>query len=133
MASPINTPLPIRATAVTNGGATEFVVVTSSPVNIDSIETVCLLDFNIDVSNSASGATLTLNVRRGSTTAGTLVQAWGPYDLTASKRSAWGGSAFESPGQMYGGVYSLTATVASNAATFTVNAAIISIQTQAAS
>lgn len=132
MPSPVNTPLPIKVTAVTTAGAVEFLIATSSPTNLDGIETVVLIDFNADVTNSASGVTILYNIRADSLT-GSVVQAWGPYDLTASKRSMWGGSAIHQPGLVMGKVYCLTATVASNAGTFTVNTAILSLQAEAAS
>lgn len=135
MPSVINTPTPVVATAGTTGGATEVVVITSNPVNIDTPESVVLIQFDCDFLNSASGATITWKVRRTSLT-GTLVTAgntWGPYTLVASGRSPHGFTAFDTPGASSGLLYVVTATIASNAATATFETAIMAIQVQSGS
>lgn len=136
MGSVINTPSPAVATAITTGGATETLVVTSNGVNLDSPEQIVLLEWSVDFLNSASGATITFKVERGSAAGGTLVSkasTFGPFDLTASKRSNWSGVAIDLPGACAGQVYTLTMTIASNAATATIETAVLAVQVQQAS
>jgi hypothetical protein len=133
MPSLINTPAPVVATAVTTSAATELVIVTSSPCNLLVPEALILIQFEVDFLNSASGATITFKIRRGTTTGGTLVtvaNTWGPFTLAASTRYNFGMSAYDQPGEAGGIQYTVTGTIASNAATSTYETAIISTQVQ---
>lgn len=136
MPSLINTPAPVIATAVTTSAATELVIVTSSPCNLLVPEALVLIQFEVDFLNSASGATIAFKIRRGTTTAGTLVTSantWGPFTLAASTRYCFGISGLDQPGESGGITYTVTGTIASNAATSTYETAIISTQVQAGS
>lgn len=133
MPSPINTPAFGTASVSTITDALEHVVAVSGPVNADNVETQVLLDGNLDITNSSSGASVTLKLRRGNGITGATVVTWGPFNLTASNRSAWPCVGVDTPGLVGGQVYSLTALVTSNAGTVNVNNASISVQSQAAS
>jgi hypothetical protein len=133
MPSPINTPMPVLVTGVTTSGAAEFVIATIANVNLDNLETIVLLQCDMDVLNSSSGVSLTLKIRRGTGTGGASVATFGPFGLTASVRSNPSMSAFDQPGMVGSMTYTITGTVASNAGTFTVETALLSCQCQAAS
>jgi hypothetical protein len=136
MPTPVNTPAPTVATNVTTGGATEVTVVTSAPANILIPQATVLLEADVDFLNSASGVTITFKFRRGTGTGGTLVSfanTWGPFTLAASTRYNFGVSAVDFPGESASLAYTLTATIASNAATSTFETAIIAMQVQGAS
>lgn len=133
MASPINTPLLATKAISSITDALEHVVALSNPVNADNVETNVLLDGNVDITNSSSGTALTLKLRQGNGITGTVVATWGPFDLTASKRSMASAIGNDTPGLVAGMLYSLTALVTSNTGTVTVNNATLSVQSQASS
>lgn len=136
MPGPVNTPIPAVATAVTTSAATELVIVTSNPVNIDVPQLVVLMSFDVDFLNSASGATITFKVKRGTTTGGTLISSantWGPFTLAASTRYQFGFTCYDEPGPGSGYQYVVTGTIASNAATSTYETAVLTVQCQQAS
>lgn len=133
MPSPVNTPTPAVATAITTSAATELLIVTSSAINLDTPESLVLIEFEVDFLNSASGATITFKLERGAAAGGTLISkasTWGPFTLAASTRYNFSGAGIDTPGASAGLTYVLTGTIASNAATSTYETAVIAVQVQ---
>ena len=136
MPSPINASALAVQAATSVVSTTEIVIALSSPVNCDNVQTQVNLRACVDFLNSSSGTSITFKVRRGNGITGTLVSnanTWGPFALTASVRSNYSLDASDIPGLVGGQVYSLTATVAGNSGSPTVETATLQAFTAAQS
>jgi hypothetical protein len=128
MGSPLNATLPGVGSAISVVSTTEIVAVVSNPVNLDAVVTQVQLEWAVDLTNSSSGTTVTVKVRRGNGITGTLVtgaNTWGPFTLTSSNRSNFSGVAYDVPGAEGGAVYSVTVTIAGNSGSPTINTATV--------
>lgn len=128
MGSPLNATLPGVGSAVSVVSTTEIVAVVSQPVNCDALVTQVQLEWSIDLTNSSSGTSITVKIRRGNGITGTLVtgaNTWGPFALTASVRSNVSGCAYDVPGAEGGAVYSITVTIAGNSGSPVINTAVV--------
>ena len=74
-----------NGSAVTVNTTTETVVATLPPVNVTAGQPVDIA-WSMDHSTGTGVTGVTVNVRRGTTTGGTLVQAFGPFAEAASTR-----------------------------------------------
>lgn len=136
MGSPLNATLPGVGSAISVVSTTEIVAATSQGVNLDGIQTLVTLSFAVDLLNSSSGTSVTFKVRRGTGITGTLVtgaNTWGPFALTASARQNFSGVAYDIPGLEGGAQYSVTATIAGNSGTPTIETAVLEAQTSSQS
>jgi hypothetical protein len=128
MPSPINMPTPAFASAVTNDTDAEFVVLVSPKVIVDDPQFDVVLHGLVDVTFGADATAITLKLKRGSTTGGTAVtkgDTWGPFTVTGSTEAQFAVSGFDSSPEAFDEVYVLTATLAGNDTTSTVNAAFL--------
>lgn len=128
MGSPLNATLPGVGSAISVVSTTEIVAAVSQPVNCDALVTQVQLEWSIDLTNSSSGTTATVKIRRGNGITGTLVtgaNTWGPFTLVASNRLGLSGCAYDVPGAEGGVVYSVTVTIAGNSGSPTINTAIV--------
>jgi hypothetical protein len=107
----------------------ETVVVTSAPTSTEATEGVVAIEGVIDLTVGTGGLTATLNIRRGTTAGGTLVQSIGPLTVVAANRYQASIVAVDRPGIVTGLQYCLTVTVGSASGNSTANYS--SIQTQA--
>lgn len=136
MGSPSNATLPGVGSAINVVSTTEIVIATSQGVNLDGIQTLCQLEWAVDLTNSSTGTSVTFKVRKGTGITGALVSGantWGPFALTASLRSNFSGLSYDVPGMEGGQQYSLTATVAGNSGTPVVNTATLQATTSSQS
>lgn len=90
-------------------GTAEIVVATTPPMNIPLDFATILLFWYYATTTPASTTNLQLRLRRGTTTAGTLVSSGVNQLVTASATATLSGFAFDVPGAVAGQQYSLTA------------------------
>jgi len=128
MSSPFNEPMPAFVTAVSIADANEHVVITSPRVIVDDPQSVVVLHGMIDITLGADSSAVTLLLKRGATTAGTLITeggTWGPFTVVPSLEAPGLVMGFDEPGMVFDEVYVLTVTVTDASAASTVNAAYL--------
>lgn len=108
------------ATAVTDGGATETVVLTSNPVNVDTIQRRVLIQGMVDITPGSATATVTIRIRRTSLT-GTLVATIGPIAGAAATEQPIPFLCEDQPVESAGLTYVVTSQSASASGNGTVN------------
>lgn len=136
MGSPSNATLPGVGSAISVVSTTEIVAAVSQGVNLDGIQTLVQLEWAFDLTNSSSGTTATVKVRRGNGITGALVtggNTWGPFTLVASNRLNISGMSWDIPGLEGGQVYSVTLTIAGNTGTPTINTVTLQATTSSQS
>jgi len=124
----LNMPLMGIGSAVAIVTTTETVVATSSPINADNLEQYVSIEGLLDLTVGTAGTTVTLRLRRGTTTAGTLISqlnTWGPFTVTATNRVNFAIGGYDVPGLSGGIQYVLTVAVASATGNSTANSAAI--------
>lgn len=101
--------------------AAETVILTSPPLNISLDFATILIQWACDILAGTGTTALVFRLRRGTTTAGTLVNAaaW-THTLAAGNTAVMSGCYFDTPGAVAGQQYSLTVvqTAATGAGTF---------------
>jgi len=86
--TPINQPAPSFTVAASPAAGSETVVCTVGGVIVDVPQYAVLLSGTIDITIGTSGVTITLKLKRGSTTSGTGVtngNTWGPFTVVATR------------------------------------------------
>ncbi len=134
MPSPLNQPAPSFAITGSPAAAAETVVCTSAKLLVDVPQYVVLLTGLIDLTIGTSGVSVTLKLKRGTTTSGTAVTSgatWGPYAVTATDEYQFTVMGYDIPGASANLQYVLTATIGSGAATSTVNVVCLSAEVAA--
>jgi len=101
--------------------ATETVILVSPPLNISLDFSQIFIQWACDILAGTSTTALVFRLRRGTTTAGTLINAaaW-THTLAAGNSAAMSGAYFDTPGAVAGQQYALTVvqTAATAAGTF---------------
>lgn len=113
MPGPTNVWAAATATSVADGGATETVMLTTNPIMVDTVQRRVKIVGLIIETPGTSGASITIKIRRGTTTSGTLVETIGPVFATAAQASAIPIVAEDTPGESHGLQYVITATIGS--------------------
>ena len=116
---------PATATAVTDGGATETVVLTSAGVSTPGPNATVELHGVVNITTGTGGTAVVVNVRRGATASGTEVGTATTDTSTAGDKYTIPFSIEDTPGDVAGLVYSVTVTETGASADGTVNYAVI--------
>lgn len=122
--SPIEVPT-TAATAVTDGGATETVVLTSAAVSTPGSNASVSLHGVVNITVGTAGVAVVVRVRRGTTAAGTLVGTATTDTAVAASKYTIPFDVIDTPGDVAGQSYVVTVTETSASASGTVNYASI--------
>lgn len=122
---PVREITPVSATAVSDGGATEKVVLTSSPVNTSDLNRQVTLHGVLNITPGTASTNVVVRVRRGSGTSGTEVGSATTDTTTAGDDYTVPFSVSDIPGEVAGLVYSVTVTETSATADGTVNYGLV--------
>ena len=124
MTKPIQGPM-TTASAVADGGTTETVVLTLSGVTMTQPGDRIVLQGEVNISPGTSGTAVVVRVRRGTTTAGTLVGNAITHTLANPNSGTISIEVTDSPGESAGLSYVITVQVTGAAANGTVNYAAL--------
>lgn len=117
--------VPTTATAVTDGGATEKVILASSAVSTNYGDSKVTLHGVVNLTPGTAATNVVLRVRRGSGTGGTEVGTATTDTATAGDDYTIPFSVVDQPGEVAGQVYSVTVTETTASADGTVNYAVV--------
>ena len=98
MPAPVNVYAPSVATAVTDGGAVETVVLTTKPINTDTVQKTVTLSGWVNITTGTAGTAVVVKVRRGSATTGYQVGETVTTTTTATDDYTIGFSFSDEPG-----------------------------------
>jgi hypothetical protein len=115
----------VTATAVTDGGATETVVIVSGAVSTNTVNDTVTVFGMIDITPGTSATAVVVKVYRGATKAGTQIGATETGTLAATAHGAIPFAFSDQPGLVASQQYCVSVTETAAAADGTVNVATL--------
>jgi hypothetical protein len=116
------------ATGVATPTNSEGVIITTAGVSTGSQGDPVVIDWALSLTAGTSTTGVTINVRRGTTTAGTLVYTTGVLTAVAANSYNWSGRAVDVPGNVAGQQYILTVTQQAGTVAGTANDIVITVE-----
>lgn len=125
MAYPVRSIKPATATAVTDSGATEAVVLVGSPISTTTAEDTISLYGMVDITAGTAATAVVVKIRRGSTTSGAQVGSSITKGVSGGSVHTVPIEVVDHPGLVAGETYCVTVTETSATANGTVSYAFL--------